>query len=120
MSLEYTEHPEHDMAEIVIDGKVTADEMRDLMSRMDAFIQQNGRIKVLEIVKNFGGVDPSSLLEGIKFDVQHARSYSHCAVVTDSGWLGPLARLASAWPGLKVRTFGMDKEAEARQWLIAA
>lgn len=117
MTTIYKEHPTLKTVEIIVDGKVTADEFHSIMPQMEAFIEKHGKIKILEIVKNFGGMSLSVMLEGIKFDFKHIKDFSHCAVVTDEGWIGPFTRLFTPFFDVEVKTFKLSEEVNARKWL---
>ncbi|MDG5498728.1 STAS/SEC14 domain-containing protein [Marinobacter sp. BGYM27] len=117
MTAQYIEHPDIKTVEIVVDGKFTADDLNTMVPKMKAFIEQHGKVKVLEIVRDFGGFDFAALKDGIKFDMEHLKDYSHCAVVSDSGWVGPVARVMSKFLDLEVRVFKASEEPDARAWI---
>lgn len=120
MSVDYIEHPDDRTIEIVVDGKVTEAVFDAIAPQMEAFIAAHGRVKLLEIIRELDGFELSMLGKGIKFDIQHLKSFSHCAVVSDKGWIGPLARAMSPFFDIEIRTFPPDEEAAARAWLRAA
>lgn len=117
MGMQYKEDPEHKLIELVVDGKVTRQEFGNITKKMEAFITKHDRIKVLEDVRKFTGLDPSVIWEGIKFDFYHLKDVSHCAVVSDMGWVGPFARAAGVFISCEIRTFHRDKIEDAREWL---
>ncbi|MGP4844332.1 STAS/SEC14 domain-containing protein [Marinobacter sp. 1Y8] len=120
MSNQYIEHPDIKTVEIIVDGKFTAEEFNDIAPKMEAFIEQHGKVKIIEILRDFDGFDFSVLKDGIKFDMEHLKDYSHCAVVSDSGWIGPVARVMSKFLDLDVRVFKASEEADARAWIAQA
>ncbi len=117
MTTQYREDPEHNLVEIIIDGKVTKAEYDEIMPRFEAFIKAHGPVKILEDIRHYDGFDASLWWEGAKFDFKHMKDYSHCAVVSDLGWLGPFARFFGAILPCEVRTFKRDELDAARQWL---
>jgi len=80
-------------------------------------VKRRGKIKILEVIREFPGFDPSVLWEGIIFDLKHINDISHCAVVSDKGWVGPLSKAAGAFISCKIRVFKLNERDEARKWL---
>lgn len=118
MTLLYKEYPEAKTVEIHVDGKVSHEEFDTVIADMDAFIQTHGTVKLLESVASFKvGMDVSMFWEGLKFDMKNIRHISHCAVVSDIGWISPLSKAAGAFMSTKLRTFNMDDIGAARVWL---
>ena len=122
MTTTYTEDPEHKIAELVVDGKVTHEDFNNIARQLESFIEKHGRIKLIEEIRKLEGIDASMVWEGIKFDIKnlkHIRHISHCAVVSDIGWLSPISKAAGAFISCKIRTFSLDQTDEARSWLQA-
>lgn len=122
MTTTYREYPEHKIAELVIDGKVTHEEFNNIAIQLEGFIEKQGDIKLLEEIRTLKGFDASMVWEGIKFDIKnlkHIRHISHCAIVSDIGWLSPISKAAGAFISCKIRTFTLDQINEARAWLQA-
>ena len=122
MTTTYKEDPEHKIAELVVDGKVTHEDFNNIAIQLENFIEKHGQIKLLEKIRTLEGFDASMMWEGIKFDIKnlkHIRHISHCAVVSDIGWLSPISKAAGAFISCKIRTFTLDQIDEARAWLQA-
>ena len=118
MTLSYIEHPDTKIVEIHVDGKVTREEFDTVVADMEMFIQNYGKVKLLESVTTFKvGMDMYMLWEGMKFDQKNIRHISHCAVVSDIGWISPFSKAAGAFMSTKLRTFKMDEIEAARAWL---
>ena len=118
MTTEYKENPVLSTVEIMVNGKVTETDYDQITTEMEAFIaQQPGKIKLIEIINDFRGFDWSILGKGIKFDMKHLKDFSHCAVVTDKGWIGPFSRLVGTVIECEIRVFKLDELDKARAWL---
>lgn len=117
MATEYVEYPEDKTVEIQVEGRVSASDFENIASRMEAFIQQHGKVKIIEVVQDFDGFDMSILKDAINFDRKHLKDFTHCAVVSDSGWIGPFARFMSRFLDMELRVFRMSELESARQWL---
>lgn len=113
----YEEDPETGIVELVVDGKVTKEDFERLSGRLEAFIEKQGKIKLLEDIRDFKGFDPSVIVKGIRFDIEHLKDISHAAVVTDVGWIGPFTRAAGSFVRTEVRVFRRAEIDDARAWL---
>ncbi|MGN7438645.1 MAG: STAS/SEC14 domain-containing protein [Alcanivorax sp.] len=120
MTTQYIEHPAIKTIEIVVDGKVTKEEFHEISPKMEAFIEEHGKIKIIEIIKNFAGFDIAVLGEGLMFDMKHLKNFSHCAVICDGGWVGPFTRTIAPFFSVDIRTFAPHEEDVARMWLANA
>ncbi|MCC6599019.1 MAG: STAS/SEC14 domain-containing protein [Alphaproteobacteria bacterium] len=120
MTTTYKEIPEEKTIELIVEGMVTKEDFERISGKIEIFIATHGRIKILEDIRKFTGFDPSILWEGMKFDIKHMKNFSHCAVISDMGWVGPFAKMAGAFISCEVRTFAQDEIEQARQWLKSA
>lgn len=117
MTVNYSEFAENKTIELYVSGKVTKEDFHRVAGQFEAFIQDQGTVKLLEVVENFTGFDPSTLWDGIKFDIKHLKHISHCAVVSDISWMSPFAKAAGAFMSTKLRTFNLSQVEDARVWL---
>lgn len=120
MTATYQEFPETRTFELTVSGKVTMEDFDALSVPLEAFARTHGKIKLLEIIKDFQGFDPGMLWRGAKFDLRIIPQISHCAVVSDMGWISPLTKAAGAIINTQLRTFDLGEEEEARAWLANA
>jgi len=117
MSVKYIEHPKLKMVELIVDGKITEKAFDEIFPQMEDFIKKHGKIKIIEIIKRIDGFEFGVMGKGINFDYNHLKDFSHCAVVTDSGWIGPFTRMLSPFFDIKIKVFKASEESEAREWL---
>ena len=120
MTVTYKEYPEHKLVEIGVDGKVTSEAFDHVADKMETFIALHGKVKIIEIITDFDGFDWDVIGKGIKFDFEHLKDFSHCAVVTDSGWIGPFTRMLSPLFTIQIKTFPMSDIELARAWIKTA
>ncbi|MBI6629652.1 SpoIIAA family protein [Pontibaca salina] len=117
MPLTYREDDTHKLVELEVHGKITKADYDEVIPKVQAFIDQHGTIRLLEVVEDFSGFEISVLWPGIKFDIQNLKHISHVAVVSDTGWIGALAKAAGSFMSTKLRTFDLSELAEARAWI---
>ena len=82
--LTYKEYDNTQAVEIVLEGRVSTEEFDTLAERLEAFIGRHGRVRVLEIVKDFEGMDASAFWHDIKFSLRHLKDFSRCAIVAST------------------------------------
>ena len=90
--LTYTKTPDSNVAEIVVDGKITDEEMNAAMTAMKADLDKGGKIKLLEDIRAFEGMEPAAFFKDPRFGFSMMKSVSHVALVTDAPWLKALGR----------------------------
>lgn len=107
--------------DIEFSGKLDSDEMRialdELVSKSEGI--ENGRM--LYRVGDFAL--PTLAAIGIEFSRLPAmfgliHKFSRCAVLADQSWITTIGEIKGALiPGLEIKGFGLDQEAEAEAWL---
>ena len=117
MACRYTEHKTLPIVEIRVMGRVTEHDMEEIVPKMEAFIEKHGTIRLLEVIEQFDGFDPTTILDGMKFDLKHITDVTHIAVVSDVPWISFMTSAAAMVMPITVRVFGLDKIDEARKWL---
>jgi hypothetical protein len=111
---------ENGILEISVNGKLTRQEIDAVWTRMKADMPADGKVKVLEVIRDFQGMDLGALWEDLRVGLPMADHVSHVAIVTDQRWISALTRLASVFMSAETRTYTTDQLAEARAWLDAA
>ena len=113
--------PSADRVDITLDGKIDADIMRtaldDLIAKSDGV--KGG--KMLYRITNFELPTLSAIA------VEFTRlpklfgllgAFDKCAVLSDSDWLRKAAEIEGAlFPGIKIKSFGLDQQDVAEEWL---
>ncbi len=113
----YTEHETLPIVELRVVGRVTERDMGEIIPRLEAFIGKHGTIRLLEVIERFDGFDPTTILDGMKFDIKHLKDVSHAAVVSDIPWVGFMTSAAALVMPLVMRTFPLAQEESARAWI---
>lgn len=106
--------------EVSVGGRLTRAEIDAVWARMKADMPASGKVKVLEIIRDFDGIDFDAMLEDLRVGLPMADRVSHIAVVTDEKWITALTRLAGVLMSAETRTYTMARLAEARAWLAGA
>lgn len=120
MSTTYRAIPETKTFELTVKGKVRSADFDALAGPLEEFVKEHDKIKLLEVIQDFEGFEPSIIWKGIKYDIRLIPHITHCAVVSDMGWISPLTKAAAAFTNTKLRTFDLDELDTAREWLAEA
>ena len=116
--LSYKEYDNAQAVEIVLEGRVSTAEFDALAGRLEAFIKRHGQVRVLEIVKDFEGMDAIAFWHDLKFSLRHLKDFSRCAIVVSPNvhhlWASLTAPLISG----EVEHFAPGEEEAARDWLM--
>lgn len=118
--LEYKKDPNSNIAEIIVDGKITDDEMNTVIAQMKADLDKGGKLKLLEDVRNFSGMEPAALFKDARFGFALMKSVSHVAVVSDAQWMRILAETFGRLSPAEIKTFERGQIDAARNWLATA
>lgn len=117
MACIYTEHETLPVVELRVIGRVTEHDMDEIIPKLEAFIARHGSIRVLEVIERFDGFDPSTILDGMKFDLKHLSDVSHAAVVSDIPWVSFVTSASAMVMPITMRVFAMDDLDSARAWI---
>lgn len=120
MTIHYSDDDSTKIAEMTVSGRITMADYEAVAAPLEKFAERHGVIRFLEIVREFGGFDPSVLLPGIQFDFRMIPQISHVAVVSDLGWISPIVKATGAVMPFQMRVFDLADEAAAREWLRTA
>lgn len=79
--LSYKEHDNAQAVEILVKGRVLTEEFDSVASKLEAFINRHGQVRVLEIIEDFEGMDAVAFWHDIRFSLRHLKDFSRLAVV---------------------------------------
>lgn len=116
--LAYTEHDNAQAVEIILSGRVSTEEFDRVAARIEAFIARHGQVRVLEVIKDFEGMDAGALWHDIKFSFRHLKDFSRIAVVASPEIHNLWSSLVSPFITCEVEHFAPDQVEEARDWLM--
>lgn len=116
--LAYKEMDNLAAAEIVVSGRVSTEEFDGVAKRLEAFIKRHGRVRVLEVIHDFEGMDAEAFWHDLKFSLRHLRDFSHCALVTNERFFSLLSAVVEPFIKCEVEYFRLEEIEEARDWLL--
>lgn len=116
--LSYNEDRDSGIVELTVDGHVSKAEFAEVAGKLEAIIAEKGKVRLLEVVKSFSGIDPTAIWDDIKFSFSHLNDFSRVAIVTDKTWIEWWAKAARPFVKGDVEIFALDDVDRARGWLV--
>jgi hypothetical protein len=100
-------------------GKLEAQDYRDVLIPAIERAAEGGKVRVVVVIADFGGLSGGALWEDLKLAAGHLRSLQRFALVTDSEWMRHFVT-AFGWmiPG-DIKPFHMAEKAQAIEWAAA-
>lgn len=68
-------------------GKLPLSDFDQVVAQIKADIEKHGKLRILEEIRNFSGIDPIALWKDAKFGFAHVNDFTHAAVVADAQWM---------------------------------
>ncbi len=102
--------------EITVNGRIDRDHFEQAIEAIDEMVQSHDKLNIVEVVHDIGWIEPQLWWKDLLFGFTHLNAFNRIAVVSDSGWIGPLTRFFSPLYPMAIRTFGEDELEEARRW----
>jgi len=116
--LSYKEYDNAQAVEILLKGRVSTEEFDGVASKLEAFIDRHGQVRVLEIIQDFEGMDAVAFWHDIKFSLRHLKDFSRMAVVCNPDTHHLWSSLVAPFMSCSVEQFGPGEEDAARDWLM--
>jgi hypothetical protein len=116
--LAYKEMDNLAAVEIDISGRVSTEEFDAAATKLETFIKRHGKVRVLEVIHDFEGMDAKALWHDLKFSLRHLNDFSRCAIVSDAKFLSIWSAIAEPFIDCEVAYFPTDEVETARDWLL--
>ncbi|MBF0475466.1 MAG: STAS/SEC14 domain-containing protein [Deltaproteobacteria bacterium] len=105
-----------------INGVISSAEMPSFIDEFSAFINRHEKVRLLNRIKHFGGFDPAILMQKglVAMKLAAMQKVERYAIVNAPGWMSTIIKTMNPiFPGIDIRTFPADQEADAWAWLGA-
>ena len=115
--LAYKEYDNAQAVEIVLTGRVSTEEFDKVARQLEVFIKRHGHIRVLEVIKDFEGMDAGAFWHDVKFSLRHVQDFSRIAVSpipTHHLW----SSLVAPFMRWDVEHFSLGEIEATRDWLM--
>jgi hypothetical protein len=118
--LELATDQEAGVIEITVDGDITRADFEAAVEAIEALLAKHDRVNAVEVIRRIGSMSPGLWWRDLNYSFSHLDKFGRCAVVTDKGWIGPLARFFAAFTRMEIRTFPPSELDAARFWARGA
>ncbi len=111
-----------DVLAFEINGAITSEAMPGVIEEVEAFLARHDKARLLGRIRHFGGVDPSVFMQGglVSMKLAAMEKVERYAVVGAPGWMGKAVEAMNpVFPGIDMRAFAAESEADAWAWLGA-
>ena len=116
--LDYREDGEAGVVEITVEGRISREEFDEVAAKLESFIASRGKVRLLEVIHDFKGIDASAFWDDLKFSLRHLNDFSRCAIVTRAQWIQSWSNLVGSLFHCEIAHFEPHQIEEARAWLI--
>jgi hypothetical protein len=101
-------------------GKLEAQDYRDVLIPAIEHAAEGGKVRVVVVIDDFGGLSGGALWEDLKLAAGHLRSLQRFALVTDNDWMRHFVT-AFGWmvPG-EIKHFQIAERDQAITWAAAS
>lgn len=100
-----------------VDGAITRIEFDAGVKAMEDQIAKHGSLRVLAVIRDFGGMELSAWWKDLRWGVTHWSKVKRAALVTDIGWIATTTRASSAVLPVETRVFALAEIDQARAWV---
>ncbi|GJL62723.1 MAG: hypothetical protein NPIRA04_13770 [Nitrospirales bacterium] len=102
--------------ELEILGHITKADIQLATSKLREAFSRHEKIRLIEIIRHFEGMDPSAVWEDLKL-IRDVGKFGHVAVVSDRGWVHGFSRIMDAIFSAEIRVFKLNDIEQARTWI---
>jgi hypothetical protein len=117
MAIELAEIADGKTLEVKISGKLTSEDYSHFVPKVDALIENQGKIKFLFIMHDFHGWEIGAVWEDIKFDTTHFSKIDKIAMVGEKVWEKWMSVICKPFTTSSIKYFDASEIDAARQWL---
>jgi SpoIIAA-like len=100
-------------------GKIAAEDYRDVVVPAIEQAVKAGEVRFIIVMRDFDGISGGAIWQDLKMGIEHLRSWKRIALVTDIEWMSHLTDLFGWMTPGETKTFPLNQQDEAIQWVAA-
>ncbi len=105
--------------EVNLQGKLTAEDYREFVPRVEELIARHGKIRMIVRLQDFHGWDAAALWEDIKFDLKHFADIERLALIGEKQCQKGMGVICKPFTKAEVRFYEPDEAPLAYEWVEA-
>ncbi len=106
-----------DALTLEVSGTLTREDYAEIVPRLEALIEQQGKLRALVELNEFEGWRPTALVDELRFDIRHRSDIERVALLGEGKAEKALAKVAAPLFSGEVRFFPKEQIIEAKTWL---
>ncbi|HZK80023.1 MAG TPA: STAS/SEC14 domain-containing protein [Humisphaera sp.] len=118
MSLQLQMEEDKKLMVVHLSGKLQKSDYAHFAPAVDEVIEKDGKIRMLVEMQDFHGWTPGGVWEDTKFGARHFSDIERLAIVGDKTWERWMATFCKPFTRAAVKYFPIDKQGEARSWVM--
>ncbi len=118
--IEYKNNLTSNVVELVVEGHLTESDLDQVIAQLKNDIATHGKLRLLEEIRSFEGIDPIALWKDAQFGLSHVNDFTHAAVVAEAEWVRTISAAADNILSAQVKAFEPSQIEAARNWLQTA
>lgn len=115
--IRYTTDPHSPIVEVTVEGEITNRELISVFDRLREDLGLGGKTRVLEVIRDFSGMEPQALWTDLKLGVPLAQKITRVAVVADQAWIRAACHLGRYFTKAELKVYPPAELGEARAWI---
>jgi SpoIIAA-like len=100
-------------------GKLHAEDYRDILLPAVEQAADAGPLRVVLVMRDFGGLSGGAVWQDLKMGMEHLRSWKRLALATDIGWMVHATDLFGWMTPGEFKHFALADRAAAIEWAAA-
>jgi stage II sporulation SpoAA-like protein len=100
-------------------GRIAAEDYRDVVAPALEQAAKAGDVRFIIVMRDFDGISGGAIWQDLKMGIEHLRSWKRIALVTDIDWMSHLTDLFGWMTPGETKTFPLDQQHQAIQWVAA-
>ncbi|MCL2714198.1 MAG: STAS/SEC14 domain-containing protein [Alphaproteobacteria bacterium] len=102
--------------EIMVEGDIGVEDYENAVRANEEVLASNDRVNVVAVVQRVGTIPLKLWFRDLKYVMSRLSRFGRCAMVTDKGWISPVAKIFSALTSVEMRTFPLVDLEAGRAW----
>ena len=100
-------------------GKIQDEDIQKMIAVCDEKLQNFERIAIYVEVVEMGGISIEALINDLKYALPNLKKFSKKAVVSESKWHEPLAKISDKlFSSIEIRHFTPEEQEIAKKWVL--